>query len=273
MHLDHGIGKFIEITEFNFGEAEKRLQSMVRINNNLKSADCSTIYQTLAELYDRWGKSRGDKQYYESAIEALDQASGAVSSNDKRAQAQLLFIRGVINCHRKQYDTAGKDFDKCVAIIKNCIRHDSNYFHPAYFAAVRNQERLHESLTLAVGLNPEILKILSGVLALLATVQMVVVWFLYLKGWPGLSAKMFVTLVPLFFGMILISLLLPRLNKFKIGGITAETDSRLEHSEGFTGIQIEIGENPAPSNLTPEPLVDSGQRGSLKGESTMKQNG
>ena len=249
----------------HFGDAEKRLQNLVK-SKKLGSRDFLVFQQTLVDLYIRWGNACGDERYYEEAIDVLDKAFVNLPQNDKSVEARLLFSRGVINCHRKQYETAAKDFSKCVARFGDCVRRDDSFFDSTYFVARRNLERLQGTFSMAGGLEPKTLKRVVKYLTCLAIVQLAVIWVLYLTRWADISTKMFAVLVPLFFGMILLSLLLPQLNKFKIGGITAEISSKSEHLEGVKELQIEKEVSSLPvSIIAPDTVVsDVGQGGSGK---------
>jgi hypothetical protein len=130
-------------------------------------------------------------------------------------------------------------------------------------------------------MEPKTMKRVVAFLVSLAVVQLAVIWVLYLTRWADISTKMFSVLVPLFFGMILLSLLLPHLSKFKIGGITAEISSKPEHFDGLKEQQIESGvtflpvsiiapdvvvSDPGHTGNAPDGVVtDPGQTGSLKG--------
>jgi hypothetical protein len=89
-------------------------------------------------------------------------------------------------------------------------------------------------------------------LASFAAIQLIVLWVLYLNHKPDISTKVLAALVPLFFSLIFVSLLLPRLSKFKIGGVTAEVGSTgLEHPEEFNKGVETTAPPPSASNIAP----------------------
>ena len=103
-------------------------------------------------LYFRWGKAHGDRLFYDDAIEALDRASDGVPGDNTLEHAKLRCTRGIINCHRGQFATAGRDFEKSIAYFTSLAGGNDSNFDPVYFVAVRNQERLQESFILTSGL-------------------------------------------------------------------------------------------------------------------------
>jgi tetratricopeptide (TPR) repeat protein len=211
-----------------YEDAERRLRSLIAPSRlraiKGRSRECRIVYQTLASLYLRWGKAVGDHLYFDSGLEALDQATDTTTENDRDTRGQILCLRGIINCHRRQYPAAQKDFERSIACFEAASLEGGvgGDLDPTCYIARRNLARLKESFAFVGGVDPIWLKRLSFSLAIVSAIQLILLWILFLGHWAGVSPKMFATLNPVFFGMILLSLLLPQLSKFKLGGITAE---------------------------------------------------
>jgi tetratricopeptide (TPR) repeat protein len=253
-----------------FEAAEKRLRALIapkRVSEAERRSEASRIVnQTLADLYFRWGKAVGDNQFYDAGLEALDRASDATKEEDRRVRGQILCMRGIINCHRKQYAAATRDFAKSVECFEAAHKGaGGSGFDPTYYVARRNQARLRESFALVSGIDPFTLKWLSISLAIFSALQLVLLWVLFLGRWTGLSPKLFATLNPVFFGMILLSLLLPQLSKFKLGGITAEV-AKPEQIEG-SKTDWEV---PRPPDLGYEPRTLKAGAGAAQFDSRSK---
>jgi hypothetical protein len=220
-----------------FEDVERRLHALMARREVREGARISetvrSVNQTLANLYYRWGKAAGDTLFFDSGLEALDLARNATRADDLRGLGEIHCMRGILNCHRKQYATAQGDFERSIKyFLLESTRPGGGGPDPTYYVAVRNLDRLHESFALVGGIDPIWLKRLSISLAILSAAQLVLLWCLFLAHWSGISPKMFATLNPVFFGMILLSLLLPQLSKFKLGGITAEV-AKPEQIQGF----------------------------------------
>jgi Flp pilus assembly protein TadD len=225
-----------------FDEAERQLRALVepKAQAGLDKQDIRVIHETLADLFMRLGDKRGDEIYYDEAVKSVDKALSLAPDGQ---DANLRFKRGIIQCYRKQYEVAEKDFERCVKLDKN------------HWAAQRNLERLQSSLA---GRRSKNLEKMGVFLAGLAIVQLVGLWLLYTKGLPSnkpLGETVFGILAPLFFAFTLVSILLPQLTKFKVGGLEADLEkAKLEPSKGLQGIGLETSWNLTPlSNITPEP--------------------
>ena len=228
-----------------FEEAERQLRPLIesKVRSSVSLKDFWIIHETLSDLFTRLGEKRGDELYYDEAVKEVDRAlSGAPGIR----KADLYFKRGIIQYHRKQYEVAERDFERCVNLNEK------------HWAAKRNLERLQTSLS---GRRSRTLEIIGKVLAMLGSVQMIVLWALYIigsiHGKKIIEDTTFAVLAPLLFALTLISFLLPKLTKIKVGGLEADIEkTRPEGLEATMGLRLETGGTPtASSNI----ILESGK--------------
>ena len=193
----------------NFIEAEKVLRSAIKIFDEQKSYG---LHLALSQLLTLYGDQMNNPSYYE---EALKEVQNAIRI--KPDDASCYFYSGIIRFKLEDYKNSLNFFSKC-------LKQDAKYLE-----AELNSKRIKEIMQKEKALVRSS-KFSSFFLTFIFLVQLVFVWFLYLHTEKMTSAIISI-LVPILSGLLIISVLLPWLSRFKMSGIEADlTDTKPKES-------------------------------------------
>lgn len=184
----------------NFIEAEKVLRNAIKTFDEQKSYE---LHLALSHLLTLYGDQMNNSIYYEEALEEVQKAIRI-----KPADAYCFFNSGIIKFKLEDYKTSSKFF-------KRCFEDDI-----LGVEAKLNSKRIEEIEKKGKALVRSS-KFSSFFLTIIFLVQLVFVWFLYLNTTKMTSAIISI-LVPILSGLLIISVLLPWLSRFKMSGIEAD---------------------------------------------------
>ncbi|MEO9003282.1 MAG: hypothetical protein ABI288_01025, partial [Ginsengibacter sp.] len=191
----------IALTENNkFIEAEKVLRSAIKSFNKQKNYG---LQVALSQLLIASGDQTSDLSFYEQALKEINTAI-YINPDD----AACLFYIGLINFKLGDYKNSLAGFRKC--LIKD----------GKYLEAELNEKKIKGMLQKQKALIRSS-RSSSFFLTTIFLLQLIFVWILYFKT-TKMTSAMIGILVPVLSGLLIISILLPWLSRFKMAGIEAE---------------------------------------------------
>jgi tetratricopeptide (TPR) repeat protein len=188
----------------NVMEAEKVLRSAI---NKFDARHCNGFHIALTQLLIKAGDQASNSIYYEDALKEILLAIRIKPDNPSNH-----FYNGIVRFKMENYQSA-------LACFKQCLRYDKHFIE-----AELNVKRINEILQKNKSLVKSS-KLPSFFLTIIFLSQLVLVWVLYLKT-GKINTAVISVLVPILSGLLVISILLPWLSKFKMSGIEAELTSR-----------------------------------------------
>jgi tetratricopeptide (TPR) repeat protein len=191
----------IALTENSkFIEAEKVLRSAIKSFNKQKNYG---LHVALSQLLIASGDQTNDLSFYEEALKEIYVAMH-INPND----ASCLFYVGLINFKLGDYKNSLVSFRKC-------LKQDGKYLE-----AELNEKKIKGMLQKQKALIRSS-RSSSFFLTTIFLLQLIFVWILYFKT-TKMTSTMIGILVPILSGLLIISILLPWLSRFKMSGIEAE---------------------------------------------------
>lgn len=181
-------------------EAEKVLRSAIKLFDESKRYG---LHLALAQLLILSGDQTGNSPFYG---EALKEVHNAI--HIKPDDATCYFLSGIIRFKLEDYGNALKNF-------KDCLRQDDKFIE-----AELNANRIREMIK-QERKQLKSSRFASFFLTAIFLFQLIFAWFLYFRT-TKITPAMISVLVPVLSGLLILSILLPWLNRFKLSGIEAE---------------------------------------------------
>lgn len=202
----------------NIMESEKVLRTAI---NRYDGKNCNGLHIALAQLLLRNGDQAINDNYYKDALKEIQTAIRL-----KPANPSNYFYNGIIKFKLEDYQAALTCFKLCLKYDKDFIEADLN--------ARKIKAILDRNKTLFKSS-----KFPSIFLTIIFLAQLILVWILYLKT-EKITLVSISVLVPILSGLLIISILLPWLSKFKMSGIEAELSARNPKENLATGPKGEM---------------------------------
>lgn len=218
-HTSEAIQSFRQAVTFDPKQAEYHRTYAVALIENDKYAEAEAaltrglrqvsgkerwqLHLTLSQLFTRMGNASNDPLLYRRALEEINLA---LNLNPKVPDAN--FQHGIVRFKLNDYHSALTSFQKCLRENKDHLEADLN---ARRIEALIQQERANERTS-----RPERL-----VLGAILLAQLIGLWYLFLILGRISEAAMLV-LVPLLLGLLIVSMMLPWLNRIKLSGLEAD---------------------------------------------------
>lgn len=161
------------------------------------------LHLTLSQLFTRMGNVSNDPLLYRRALEEINYAINLNPTNP-----DVNFQHGIVRYKLNDYHGALISFQKCLKENKDHLEADLN---ARRLEALIQQERSNERTS-----RPERLVLGAVLLA-----QLVGLWYLFLV-LGRISETAMLVLVPLMLGLLIVSVMLPWLNRIKLSGLEAD---------------------------------------------------
>ncbi|MBV8530973.1 MAG: tetratricopeptide repeat protein, partial [Candidatus Eremiobacteraeota bacterium] len=207
-----------------YADAETILRQAMRRVSSSKSAP---LHLALSDLLKQMGDDSSDSECYQAA----EYEATAAMKVQPKVLAEALSRRGVARYKLGDVQGAIADFERCG-------KDD--------FLAQRNAKRLKAEIAKEEWITPRHAARLGFVIAIVAIVQLILIWWLRIRGTDHLSDAMFGVLVPLMMALLVIAFVLPWLSKLKLGGVEAELTQPSPPQSGLPGQKVGLS-TPAPS--------------------------
>lgn len=217
-----------------FTEAERVLREAI---GRLHEVRRWRLHLLLSQVLVRLGDDNNkDRMMYEDAMLQVNAARRTRGANE-----EVHFHAGIVHFRLEDYTGARRSFE-------DCLRANSQRFDAERNAKIINQ-RVREIKRV------NLINIAGGLfLAGFCLAGLITLWVFFLTGWPGKIEPSLITfMTPLLLGLIIVSLLLPNLNKLKLpGGFEAEI-SEPKPREISSGPKGEIGFGSSQEAISPGP--------------------
>lgn len=217
-----------------FSDAERVLREAIGRLDELRRWRLQLLLsQILVSLGDDNNK---DRSLYEEAMRQVNAARRSRGPNE-----EIHFHAGIVSYRLEDYPASRKSFE-------DCLRSNSQRFD-----AERNARLITQRIREIKKVN--VINIVGGLsLAGFCLAGLIALWILFLTGWGGKVESSLITfMTPLLLGLIIVSLLLPNLNKLKLpGGFEAEI-SQPKPREISSGPKGEIGFGSSQEAISPGP--------------------
>jgi tetratricopeptide (TPR) repeat protein len=188
------------------------------------------VYLTLAQVLIRRGDELGDSQSYDQALTELNTALSL-----KPEDPDLFFYSGIARAKLGDYRSALRSF-------RSCLERKKDHYQAKRFAELI-REQIGEERKRSRG------SVFAGIaIAIIAVVQLVGLWFVYLTSDKIPQGIMTVT-IPLLLALIAVGLLVPWLVRFKVAGLEAELRQPAEQVS--SGPRGQIGLMSSPTSIAP----------------------
>ena len=202
----------------NMMEAERVLRRAI---NQYDGKHCNGLHITLAQLLIKCGDQGINETYYKDALKEIQIATKIKPDNPSN-----YFYNGILRFKLEDYSTALTCFRQCLDFDKHFIEAELN--------SIKIQDILQRNKTLV-----KFSKFPSIFLTIVFLAQLILVWVLYLKT-EKITVVTVSVLVPILSGLLIISILLPWLSKFKMSGIEAELNAQNPKDNLATGPKGEM---------------------------------
>jgi tetratricopeptide (TPR) repeat protein len=211
------------------GEILEAQRVLKQASERMRSDQRWRLHLTLAQLLLHAGDESGEEHFYEEALKALTKPDLTC-----RKSGEAAFFSGLARFRLGDYSGALKDF-------RGCLK-DEKYSLEAELNAQRVEALVQQQKALARSSRPERLG-----LGFVILVQLAALWYYKLAG-DKISNEVFMVAVPLLLGLLVVTMLLPWITKFKVTGFEAELSEPEPHSSLATGPKGEIGfRSPSPT--------------------------
>jgi len=187
-------------------ENEKYTEAEATLTKALRRAKVSERWQfhlTLSQLLTHMANISNDALLYRRALEEINLA---IKLNPE--DPDVLFQHGIIRFKLNDYHGALTSFQKCLRENKDHLEADLNVHR---IEALIQQQRANERTS-----RPERL-----VIGIVIIGQLLAIWYLFLAA-TRISETTVMVLVPLLLGLLIVSVMLPWLNRIKLTGLEAE---------------------------------------------------
>jgi len=186
----------------NFIEAEKVFRNAINLFDKKK---CSGLHLALSQLLTTLGDQTNNSSFYE---EALKEVHNAICIKPDK---ECYFYNGILRYKLEDYKNSLISFN-------NCLRQDKKYLE-AELNANRIKDLMRKEKTLIKSSRSS-----SVFLTSIFLMQLVFIWIVYFNT-TKITSGMVSVLVPVLSGLLIISVLLPWLSRFKLSGIEAELNN------------------------------------------------
>ncbi|MEO6328905.1 MAG: hypothetical protein ABIO55_08235, partial [Ginsengibacter sp.] len=180
--------------------AEKVLRNAIKLFDLKKRSD---LHLALSQLLTLLGDQTNNASFYEDALKEVQNAISIKPDN-----ASCYFYNGIIRFKLEDYKNSLINFNQCLKQDKKFLEAELN--------AKRIKGLIQKEKTLIRSSRSSSIFLTSIFLA-----QLVAIWILYFNG-TKITSGMLSVLVPILSGLLIISVLLPWLSRFKLSGIEAE---------------------------------------------------
>jgi tetratricopeptide (TPR) repeat protein len=182
-----------------------------------RASECWMLHLRLSELLTRRGDEGGGRDMYHEAVSEVELAVQGAGM-----RPELRFQMGHLHYRLGDLGKAQAEFEQNLAM------------DPTDYPAAKNARRIRD---MRRGVRSAT-RVGGHALALLSCVQLVALWWMFLRDQRGLTSPMMLTFVPLLLGLFAVGCLIPTLAEFKLPGLEAKlipTQSVDARSEGPRG--------------------------------------
>jgi tetratricopeptide (TPR) repeat protein len=187
-------------------ENDKHLEAEAALTRGLRQVNGKERWQlhlTLSQLFTRMGNVSNDPLLYRRALEEIK-----LAINLNRKDPDINFQHGIVRFKLNDYQGALTSFQQCRREKKDHLEADLN---ARRIESLIKQERSNERTS-----RPE--RLALGIILL---AQLMGLWYLFLI-LGRITETAILVLVPLLLGLLIVSMMLPWLNRIKLSGLEAE---------------------------------------------------